>query len=407
MKKILALFSSIKLLLILSLLIVLSLLIGIISDVLQLNDVLKIIIDYTGLNNVPNTWWFRALLFLLALNTFSCTIINFISFVRSIKNTNIVSENHIKNLKNVVVFKKSIGINDLIKKIRKRGYLIVKNLYQRDSNQKLIYARKGILGKFGFFLLHLSIILIMLFFSLSALMEKSFLVDLNPGQHFKIPMSNYTLIIQDIYTTKDDLMETELEIQEDRKLLFQTIVPISKNIKLKPFYDVYCLYINVGVETVIERRNTKKENYNYILTESDHVLLENNKSFILDKIFLNDGIERGFLIVTVHKNGSIESQKRVGVGDTLTLDQYIINFRNIVGYVRLRLVFNPVSTYIFISFILFIFGLLLSLYIPFNELFILVSNDCIIIAGRTNKMERQFEKEIKNIKMEIEGESDD
>jgi len=399
-KKLLGLFSSIKLLFITLSLIFVSLVIGILSNFLHVNNSFKTIIDTIGFDRVYYAWWFKSLLFLLVINTFACSLIRLISFIKLLRKPEILDEEKISKLAHFVTIEnKNVETEEIEKVLRENRYTIInKTNFGNDKN--VIYGRKGTLGKIGFFLLHLSVILIMFFFAISSFMEKSFIIDLSLGQQFKIPYLDYSLKFQDILQGVNESKVAKVEILEKGKGLSQVKILPFKNFRVNSSCSIYCLDVNTGVETSIEKLNSG--NNSYILMEGDYVFLENDKVLVLKEIDLDNGIKKGFLTLALNDKGSLDYEKKINLGEPLLLDDYLINFKNILGNVRLRITYNPVTLYIFASFMMLIFGLSLSLYVPFNEIYVIIQNNRVVVGGRTNKMEEKFEKEIKNIKLKIE-----
>jgi len=398
MKKIIILFSSIKLFFYVISIIIISLILNIYLQSINItNNLMQIIINLLGLNKVYETWWFKSLLIILIINIFCCTIIKIISFLKYYKDIK-------KTLDRFLSFKNKLSIDfnsiksEKIKEIISEFRFMIKK-FESYNNIEIIYAIKGILGKIGFFILHLSVIVIVLLFYISSLIEKNFFIDISQNQRLMIPYSNFNLIATDVINDSKGKFKIFFDIYQDNKILKKLFIPSNGNFKINQSISVYCIDINLGIEATIV--NNKDEFENYLFLEGDYILLNNSVVYI-NKILIEEGIKNGNVILDINKNGNFELNKKYKINELLIIDNYIINFKNILTNIKLRIVYNPISNLIFLSFLFLITGLIFSIYIPFREIYIIIYKNKIEIYGETNKMVESFLNELEKIKNQIQ-----
>jgi cytochrome c biogenesis protein len=148
-----------------------------------------------GLTDVYHTWWFTSLLGLLCVNSLTCFYQRFPGVWRSMKQDKVnVTLPFIKNLKQATEFSiaasKETVAEGLVGLLAEKGYRV---LAKNDPQEVTLYATKGIMGRVGAHMAHLSATVIVLGGLIGSYYGfQEFGVCLE-GQAYHIPKGNFDL----------------------------------------------------------------------------------------------------------------------------------------------------------------------------------------------------------------------
>src|SRR5687767_4416582 len=148
-----------------------------------------------GFTDVYHTWWFTGLLGMLCVNSLTCFYKRFPGVWRSMKQDKVnVSLPFIKNLKQATDFSisasKDTVAEGLIGLLAEKGYRV---LAKNDPQEVTLYATKGIMGRVGAHMAHLSATVIVLGGLIGSYYGfQEFGVCLE-GQTYHIPKGNFDL----------------------------------------------------------------------------------------------------------------------------------------------------------------------------------------------------------------------
>jgi cytochrome c biogenesis protein len=148
-----------------------------------------------GFIDVYHTWWFTSLLALLCVNSLTCFHKRFPAIWRSMKQDQVnVALPFIKNLKQTaevpVAAPKDRVAEGIVQALAERGYRV---LARNDPQEATLYATKGIMGRVGAHMAHLSATVIVLGGLIGSFWGfQEFGVCLE-GQTYHIPKGNFDL----------------------------------------------------------------------------------------------------------------------------------------------------------------------------------------------------------------------
>lgn len=401
-KKIIYLFSSIKLLFITLIIIFSSLLLNLFLNFIDIdNTKLIIIINFLNLNEVYNTWWFKSFITILVINIMSCMSIRLINFINQIKKQNININALTLSPMTKIIETKSINVNKIINFLKKLNYKLYKIINNESSI--IVYSFKGIFGKIGFFSLHFLIVIILLLFTLSSIFETFYYIDLYSNESFKIPYSNIIINLKDIKTQKQ--IFAELLISEINTNYKEIKIIKGKDYKINDTY--YRLnFIDFDVFLKIKIEDDNKNPSFYYFKEGDYIFLNQDSVIYINKVNLEKGLNNVEISLVVKGNSNIENIVLNKKNNSLILNNYLITFDSLLSYLRLKISLNKFSILIFISFFILIVSVFLSLYISFDEIYVIIGNN-IILIGKSNKMNKKIKLEIEKLKNYIEEEIDE
>ena len=152
-------------------------------------------LDKTGLTDVYHTWWFTSLLGLLCVNSLTCFYKRFPAVWRSMKQDKVsVSLAFIKGMKQQaeipVKGSKETIAQSLAQHFIEKGYRV---LAKNEAGEVTLYATKGVLGRVGAHMAHLSATVIVIGGLLGSYYGfQEFGVCLE-GQTYHIPRGNFDL----------------------------------------------------------------------------------------------------------------------------------------------------------------------------------------------------------------------
>ncbi|MER3425284.1 MAG: cytochrome c biogenesis protein ResB, partial [Nitrospiraceae bacterium] len=150
-----------------------------------------------GFTDVYHTWWFTSLLALLCINSLTCFYKRFPAVWRSMRQDKVnVTLPFIKNMKHTVEIpvpgRKETVAAGMVQLFAEKGYRV---LAKNDSQEVTLYATKGILGRVGAHMAHLSATVIVLGGLIGSFWGfQEFGVCLE-GQTYHIPKGNFDLRI--------------------------------------------------------------------------------------------------------------------------------------------------------------------------------------------------------------------
>ena len=150
---------------------------------------------HLGFTDVYHTWWFTSLLALLCVNSLTCFYKRFPAVWRSMQQDKVnVSLPFIKNMKHTVeipvVAGKERAAEGMVQFLLEKGYRV---LAKNDAQEATVYATKGIMGRVGAHMAHLSATVIVLGGLIGSYWGfQEFGVCLE-GQTYHIPKGNFDL----------------------------------------------------------------------------------------------------------------------------------------------------------------------------------------------------------------------
>lgn len=150
-----------------------------------------------GWTDIYHTWYFTSLLALLCINSLTCFYQRFPSIWRSMHQDKVsVQLPFIKNLKNTMEVSaggtKEHVAKDLVQHLAQKGYMV---LAKNEPHEVTLYATKGIMGRVGAHMAHLSATVIVLGGLIGSLYGfQEFGVCLE-GQTYHIPKGSFDLRI--------------------------------------------------------------------------------------------------------------------------------------------------------------------------------------------------------------------
>jgi cytochrome c biogenesis protein len=243
-----------------------------------------------GFTDVYHTWWFTSLLGMLCVNSLTCFYKRFPGVWRSMKQDKVnVSLPFIKNLKQTTEFpiaaSKEAVAEGLFGLLAEKGYRV---LAKNDPQEVTLYATKGIMGRVGAHMAHLSATVIVLGGLIGSYYGfQEFGVCLE-GQTYHIPKGNFDLHVDKFWIDYHEngsvksYNSTLTVLEQGQKMATKTIT-VNDPLVYKGIWFYQSSYGDSWDRIDVARVNVKEKDTDKLVGTVD---LEWQKEAQLDKLGL-------------------------------------------------------------------------------------------------------------------------
>ena len=243
-----------------------------------------------GFTDVYHTWWFTSLLGMLCVNSLTCFYKRFPGVWRSMKHDKVnVSLPFIKNLKQTTEFRitaaKETVAEGLVGLLAEKGYRV---LAKNDPQEVTLYATKGIMGRVGAHMAHLSATVIVLGGLIGSYYGfQEFGVCLE-GQTYHIPKGNFDLHVDKFWIDYHEngsvksYNSTLTVLEQGQKMATKTIT-VNDPLVYKGIWFYQSSYGDSWDRIDVARVNVKEKDTDKVVGTVD---LEWQKEAQLDKLGL-------------------------------------------------------------------------------------------------------------------------
>lgn len=353
-----------------------------------------------GLNHVYTTWWFVLLLVLFGSSLMSCT---FSRQVPSLKLARLWKYRN--NPENFNAVEMSFVINR--GSLSSASFLLKQNGYKVLQQGPFVYAYRGLIGKIGPIIVHLSIIFILIG-SLLGLLFGYIVQEVVPtGNIFHLQNSigsgvlsyipqdfeGYVKDFKITYTEEGsiDQFYSDLSIlNNDGKEESNKIIYVNEPLR---FHDVSFYQTDwgiVGVKLTIDGIR----DFQVILKPIN----EGGSRFWLGSIPIGNKAD-SLLLVFQDLTGRFQlynSRQELlsenEVGDKLFIDGHSVRVTNIITSTGLQIKSDPGINLVYFGFMLLIISVALS-YISYDQFWALKNGNSLYLSGQTNRATYSFQKQ--------------
>jgi cytochrome c biogenesis protein len=217
-----------------------------------------------GFNDLYHTWWFGGLLALLCINSLTCFYKRFPAVWRSMQQDKVnVGLPFIKNMKHVVEIpvagrKAQVG-EGIVRLLAEKGYRVLAN---NDAREVTIYGTKGIMGRVGAHVAHLSATVIVLGGLMGTQLGfQEFGVCLE-GETYHIPQGKFDLHVDKFWIDYHDngsvkSYNSTLSIIDDGKPMLTKTITVNDPLVYKGIWFYQSSYGNAWDRVEVARINVK------------------------------------------------------------------------------------------------------------------------------------------------------
>jgi len=360
------------------------------------------------LDHIYTSFWFLSLLMLLCISLAACSLRRQIpSLKASLKWIEYSNEKKFSKLQLI----SSHQIYEDKEHISKADLLLKKNGWETYKFKSHISARKGLIGKIGPLVVHIGLITLLIGSAYGSFASQSKEQYLLPGETLDIinesknSKANVKLVdfsieresdgIPKQFISKLDFSSEDLELNEIKT------TKVNHPIRFKglTIYQADWAISNVVLEI---------DNILYQLQLKEIPEIGNQVWGVL--VELGSKTKKNFLLTIDNENGPLKisnienfSENILFINeDPLEVNSSKISLKKIIPSSGLIIKNDPSIPFIYFSFILIIFGTIISL-IPTNQLWILVNKESqtVFIGGLSNKNLVGFKKEFIKLSEEI------
>jgi cytochrome c biogenesis protein len=367
------------------------------------------LILFFGLDNIYQTSWFIFLLLLFGCSLLSCTISTQLPSLRLAqiwqfyKNRNILQK-----------FELSFCLKDV--NLSKFYFQLYSHNYNVIQQGPFLYAYKGLVGKLGPIIVHLSIIIILCgailgnvagfttqelvpvkrIFHLQNVISSGFLSYVDP---------NYVGYVKDFRITYSDegnidQFYSDLNIfkLEDKKKALKTIY-VNEPLKTGglTFYqtDWSLFSVTVNVDNLGNFQLPLKlvsvsPSSRFWISSLGNIKALNQKESGLFAVF--EDLTGKFQIFDSNQNLLLESE----IGSTFFINGYKIQIKEVTPLTGLQIKADPGINIVYFGFTLLILSTFLS-YTSYSQIWAIKKDEYLYLSGRTNRAIYSFEKDFLNL----------
>lgn len=387
-----------------------------------------------GFTDVYHTWWFTSLLALLCVNSLTCFYKRFPAIWRSMMQDKVnVALPFVKGLKQTAQIRvagtKEAVAEGMVRVLAERGYRV---LAKNEAQEVTVYATKGIIGRVGAHMAHLSATVIVLGGLIGSYWGfQEFGVCLE-GQTYHIPKGNFDLRIDKFWIDYHDngsvksYNSTLTVIDHDKPVATKTIT-VNDPLVYKGIWFYQSSYGDTWDQVEVARINVKDKETDKVL---DTVDLAWQKEASLPKLGLRmtltdfvadfsfNSVEKKVYSKSVeHENPAV--RLAISEGGNLQAAPWIFyhypdlfdvqgsKYRfELVGYqpkkfTGLQINKDPGVTIVWIGSTMIVVGITLSSFIYHRRLWAKVipqgSDVTVHLGGNTHKSQIDFEKEFRKL----------
>jgi len=360
------------------------------------------------LDHVYTSFWFLLALILLCISLAACSFRRQIpSLKASLQWTDYKNEKRFERLQLI----SNHQINDDGDSISNANLFLKKNGWSTYKFENRLSARKGLIGKLGPIIVHIGLIVLLIGSAYGSFTSQSKEQYLIPGESLDLinESTNSTATIKldnfEIERESDGIPKQFISrldfFSEDPKLNEIKTTKVNHPIRFKglTIYQADWAVSNVVIEI---------DNILYQLQLKPIPEIGNQIWGIL--LELGEATKKNYLLTIDNENGPIKisnlqdfAEKNLYLnGDSLEINSSVLSLKKIVSSSGLIIKNDPSIPFIYFSFILIIFGTILSL-IPTNQLWILFNKESknLLIGGLSNRNLLGFKKEFFKLSEEI------
>jgi cytochrome c biogenesis protein len=391
-----------------------------------------------GFTDVYHTWWFTSLLALLCINSLTCFYKRFPAVWRSMRQDKVnVALPFIKNMKHTVevpvAAKKERVAEGMVQLLLEKGYRV---LAKNEAQEATLYATKGIIGRVGAHMAHLSATVIVLGGLIGSYWGfQEFGVCLE-GQTYHIPKGNFDLHVDKFWIDYHEngavkSYNSTLTVSEQGQKVATKTITVNDPLVHKGIWFYQSSYGDAWDRVEVARINIKDKETDKLVGTVD---LEWQKETNLDKLGLKlamtdfvadfgfNSTEKKVYSKTIeHANPAI--RLAVTEGKTVQAAPWIFYHYpdlfdiqgsrytfELVGYqpkkfTGLQITKDPGVTIVWIGSTMIVVGITLSSFIYHRRLWAKIiphgTGVTVYVGGTTHKSQIDFQKEFSKLTGQI------
>jgi cytochrome c biogenesis protein len=368
------------------------------------------LILFLGLDHVYQAWWFIFIILLFGSSLISCTLSRQLP---SLKLAQIWQ--FYKTKSNLQKFELNFRLNDT--SLSKLSHELVKNNYHIIQKGPFLYAYKGLIGKVGPIIVHISIILTLcgaVLGSLSGFMVQE-LIPLGSLFHLQnvITSGPFSYIDQDIEGYVRDFRITYSDEGNIDQFYSDLLLLNNKGEKLKD----KTIYVNEPLryksltfyqtDWSIVGLTLQVDNSNFVQLPLKLITTKTNTRFWISALKLTSGLDNDssndILILLEDLTGKFQiynSKQTIiseqDLGSLFFINGHEVKILNVITSTGLQVKADPGIPFVYVGFLFLICSVLLS-YTSYSQIWAIKKENNLYLSGRTNRATYFFEQDFISI----------
>lgn len=357
-----------------------------------------------GLNNIYQAWWFICLVILLAISLFSCTLNRQIPSLKMARLWQFYTKTQSLNKVGFISKLEKVSLSKLAFKLKQDNYYVI----QRAD---VLYAYKGLLGKIGPIIVHLSLILILfgaLLGNLSGFISQE-LIPLGGVFHIQnlINSGSFSYVPQNFEAYVDDFRISYNDEGSVDQFYSNLVILNNKGEELKQktiyvneplrYHDIVFYQTDWSIVNLSVNIDSKNE----FQLPLKVINVKNEGKFWISSLMTSGNGEfetKTILLILEDLTGKVlfynENQQLLGilnVGDVFYINGHSIRIVDIVSATGLQIKSDPGIPFVYFGFFLLIFSIIFS-YLSYSQIWAIKEKQILHLSGRTNRAVYAFDK---------------
>lgn len=359
-----------------------------------------------GLDNVYQTWWFIFIIFLFGASLISCT---FSRQLPSLKLAQIWQ--FYKTRTSLQKFELNFRLKEV--SIGTFSYELEKNHYHIIQKGPFLYAYKGLIGKVGPIIVHISIIIILIgsilgtvagfmvqeLVPLGGVFHLQNIINSGPFSYIDQNLEGYVRDFRITYSDEGsiDQFYSDLVILDNKgNSLVEKTIYVNEPLRYKGLTFYQTDWSIVGLNLQVDRKEIIQLPFKLITTNTNsrfwisalQVPIKNNVEIKREVLLLLDDLTGKFQIYNSKQNLISEQE----IGTSFIVNGHELKIIDLITSTGLQVKADPGLLFVYLGFLLLIFSVLLS-YVSYSQIWAVKMSNSLYLSGQTNRATYFFEQD--------------
>jgi cytochrome c biogenesis protein len=368
------------------------------------------VILFLGLDQVYQTWWFISIILLFGSSLISCT---FSRQLPSLKLAQIWQ--FYKNKANLQKFELNFRLNEsslssLYAELRKNNYHVI-------QQGPFLYAYKGLVGKVGPIVVHISIIITLIgailgnvsgfmaqeLVPLGGLFHLQNIINSGPISYIDQDVEGYVRDFRITYSDEGNIDQfySDLSLLDNKgDVVSDKTIYVNEPLRYKGLTYYQTDWSILGLNIEVDNNNIVQVPLKLVTTNSNsrfwisalQLPIENQPLKQQDVLILLEDLTGKFQIYNSTQTIIAEQE----IGSSFFVNGHEVRIVDVITSTGLQIKSDPGIPFVYLGFTLLIFSVLLS-YISYSQIWAIKKDNSLYLSGRTNRAIYSFEQDFINI----------
>lgn len=359
-----------------------------------------------GLDNVYQTWWFIFIIFLFGASLISCT------FSRQLPSLKLAQIWQFYKTKSRL---QKFELNFCLKEVNlgNLSYELEKNNYHIIQKGPFLYAYKGLIGKVGPIIVHMSIIITLIgsilgtlagfmvqeLVPLGGVFHLQNIINSGPFSYIDQNVEGYVRDFRITYSDEGsiDQFYSDLVILDNiGNALTEKTIYVNEPLRYKGLTFYQTDWSIVGLNLQLDNKQIIQLPLKLITTNTSsrfwisslQVPTKENLETKKEVLLLLDDLTGKFQIYTSKQNLLSEQE----IGTSFMVNGHELKIIDVITSTGLQVKADPGLLFVYLGFLFLIFSVLLS-YVSYSQIWAIKSSNSLYLSGQTNRATYFFEQD--------------